>query len=111
MKKTILALLIVISVLGCSKPEAKLIGKWKSPTVEGFIAEFNQDHTGATSIAVKGHGGAMTTEMNKRPFKWEIGKDGVVKITEEKTAFYGKLSGEKLEVEVNGAKSVLDKSK
>jgi len=96
---------------GCSKPKAEIIGKWKSTAVKGFVAEFNKDHTGSTSSAVEGHAGAVATEVNKLPFKWSISKDGKIKINEDKTEFFGKLAENKLELEVNGAKVILEKAK
>jgi Flp pilus assembly pilin Flp len=109
-RQLILAISAALIVFGCSKPETELAGKWTSPTVKGFVAEFNADHTGATTVAVPGHAGGITTEMSKMPFKWEVA-DGKIKITEDKTVYYGKLTGKKLELEVNGAKTVLEKSK
>lgn len=103
--------IFMLLMLGCSKPEANLVGKWKSPTVQGFVAEFNKDHTGATSTVVIGHAGATAPEMNKLPFQWTIAKDGKVKINENKTEFFGKLVGNKLEMEVNGTKVYLEKAK
>lgn len=97
-------------MIGCSKPETKLTGKWKSSKVQGFVAEFNKDHTGSTSSAVQGHAGKITAELNKLPFQWTILDDGRIKITEDKTTYFGKLVGNKLELEVNGAKAVLEKS-
>jgi hypothetical protein len=101
----------MLGTIGCSNPESKLTGKWKSPAVQGFIAEFNKDHTGSTSSAVQGHAGAIATEINKLPFQWIISKDGKIKIKEDKTEYFGKLAGKKLELEVNGAIVVLEKAK
>ena|SRR5665647_89809 len=103
--------IFMLFTIGCSKPETKIVGKWKSPTVQGFVAEFNKDNTGATSSVVQGHAGATAPEMNKLPFKWTISKDGKIKINEDKTEYFGKLVGNKLELEVNGAKVVLEKVK
>lgn len=103
--------IFMLFTIGCSKPETKIIGKWKSPTVQGFGAEFNKDHTGATSSAVQGHAGVVTTEMNKLAFQWTISKDGKIKINEDKTEYFGKLAGNKLELEINGAIVVLEKAK
>ncbi len=96
---------------GCSRPETKLVGKWTSPSLKGFVAEFNKDHTGATLLVGQGHAAAMTAELNKLPFKWTISNDGKIKITEDKTTYFGKLSGNKLELEINGAQVYLEKSK
>jgi hypothetical protein len=103
--------IFMLFMIGCSKPETKLIGKWKSPTVRGFVAEFNKDNTGATSTVVQGHAGAAAPEMDKMPFKWTISKDGKIKINEDKTEYFGALVGNTLEMEVNGAKVVLEKAK
>lgn len=103
--------IFMLCMVGCSKPETKLVGKWKSPAIQGFVAEFNKDHTGTTSSAVQGHAGTVAPEMNKLPFKWTISKDGKIKINEDKTEYFGKLSGNKLELEVNGAIVVLEKAK
>ena len=101
----------VLFMAGCSNPESKLIGKWKSPTVQGFVAEFNKDHTGSTSIVVIGHAGVKAPEMNKLPFQWTISKEGKIKINEGKTEYFGRLMGNQLEMEVNGAKVLLEKAK
>jgi len=96
---------------GCSKPETKLIGNWKSTQIKGFSAEFNKDHTGTTYTPIPGHAGAVSTETAKIPFKWTVSDNGTVKISEEKDSYVGKLSGKKLEIEVNGAKTILEKAK
>jgi hypothetical protein len=110
MKKltTLLSIFLLIAI-GCGKPEAKLTGKWKSPTMQGFVAEFKKDHTGTTATPVPGHAG--TTDSAVRPFTWTMSKDGKIKVTEDKTEFFGKLAGKKLELEINGAIVVLDKAK
>lgn len=97
--------------MGCSKPETKLVGKWKNDEVKGFIAEFKKDHTGTTFTPIPGHAGMATTETAKTPFKWTISADGTIKINEAKDAYSGKLDGNKLEIEVNGAKTILEKVK
>jgi hypothetical protein len=108
-KLTILLSIFLLAAIGCSKPESKLAGKWKSPTMQGFVAEFSKDHTGTTATPVPGHAGAMESAV--RPFTWTVSKDGKIKITEDKTEFFGKLVGKKLELEINGAIVVLDKAK
>lgn len=112
MKKltTLLSIFMLIAI-GCGKPEAKLAGKWNSPTMKGFVAEFNKDHTGTTATPIPGHAGSMSTETAKTPFKWSISNDGKVKITEDKTEYFGKLNGNKLELDVNGAIVALEKAK
>lgn len=111
MKKllTLLSLSLLITA-GCSSPESKLTGKWKSPAIKGFEAEFKADHTGATYSPIPGHAGSMT-QTTQLPFKWSIDKDGVVKITEDKNTYTGKLVGKKLELLVNEGKTVLEKVK
>ena len=112
MKKSIILFsTFLLFMVGCSKQDAKLAGKWTSPSVKGFVAEFNNDHTGTTSVTVPGHTGAMATNMNKLPFKWEMSADGKIKITEDKATYYGRFSGNTLELEVNGAKTTLERSK
>jgi hypothetical protein len=112
MKRLVSLLFIFMLVMvGCGKPEKKLIGKWKSPTVQSFVAEFNKDNTGTTATVVQGHAGTTAPEMNKVPFKWTISKDGKIKINEGKTEYFGALVGNTLEMEVNGAKVVLEKAK
>jgi hypothetical protein len=96
---------------GCSKPETKLIGNWKSTQIKGFSAEFNKDHTGTTYTPIPGHAGAASTETAKTPFKWTISSNGTVKISEDKESYVGNLAGKKLEIEVNGAKTILEKAK
>lgn len=107
----ILLSIFMLCMIGCSKPETRLVGKWKSPTVQGFVAEFNKDNTGFTSTVVPGHAGKIAAEMNKLPFQWTISKDGKIKIKEDKAEYFGKLAGNKLELEVNGATVVLEKAK
>jgi hypothetical protein len=110
MKRALSLLFIFMLVaVGCGKPESKLAGKWKSPQMKGFDAEFNKDHTGTTGTPVPGHAGM--TELAKTPFTWTISKDGKIKITEDKSEFYGKLAGSKLELEINGAIVILEKTK
>ena len=112
MKRLVSLLFIFMLVMiGCSKPETKLIGRWKSPTVQGFVAEFNKDNTGTTATVLQGHAGTTAPEMNKVPFKWTISKEGKIKINEDKTEFFGTLAGNTLEMEVNGAKVILEKAK
>ena len=101
--------IFMLIAIGCSKPETKLVGNWKSTQINGFTAEFKQDHTGTTFTPVPGHAGQTSTQ--NIPFKWTISDDGKIKITEDKDTFLGKLSGSKLELEVNGAKTILEKIK
>src|ERR1035437_10127599 len=100
----------MLFMIGCSKPETKLIGKWKSPAVQGFVAEFSKDNTGTTSTIEQGHAGSAAPEM-KLPFKWTFSKDGKIKINEDKAEYFGTFIGNKLEMEVNGAKVILEKAK
>jgi hypothetical protein len=111
MKKSfgVLSMLMLVA-MGCSSPDAKLAGRWQSPALKGFEAEFNADHTGATYSPMQGHAGT-TTQTTKLPFSWSISKDGTIKITENKNTYTGKLSGKKLELVVNDAKTVLVKVK
>jgi hypothetical protein len=102
--------IFMLLMIGCSKPETKLVGKWKSQALQGFVAEFNKDNTGTTSTVVQGHGGTTAPAM-KVPFKWTISKDGKIKINEDKTEYFGALVGNTLEMEINGAKVILDKAK
>ena len=112
MKRTLcLITIFMLIAIGCSKPETKLAGKWKSTEIKGFVAEFNKDHTGTTFTPIPGHAGAVSTETAKKTFKWTISDNGTVKISEEKDSYVGKLDGKKLEIEVNGAKTVLEKAK
>ncbi len=112
MKRLICLLSIVMLIaIGCSKPESKLAGRWKSEEMKGFVAEFNKDHTGTTETPIPGHGGSASTETAKTPFKWTLSKDGKIKISEGKTEYYGTLEGNKLVMDVNGAKVALDKAK
>jgi hypothetical protein len=105
-----LLLFVMLTAVGCSGPEAKLTGQWKSNEMKGFTAEFKKDHTGETATPIPGHGGAVTTATTKVPFEWSIDK-GKIKITEDKkTFYYGQLKGKKLELEVNGHKTVLVKA-
>jgi len=109
MKKLLMLLsLLMLVVAGCNK-ESKLIGRWKSPIVKGFEAEFKEDHTGATYAPVAGHAGS--TPMMQSQFKWSLDKDGNIKIEEGKNAYLGKFEGKKLELEINDAKTVLEKIK
>ena len=104
----LLAIFMLIAI-GCSNPESTLTGRWKSTEVKGFEAEFKADHTGATYTPIAGHAGAA--KSTQTPFQWAVSKDGSVKITEGKTVYLGKLVAKKLELGVNGAKTVLVKTK
>src|SRR5689334_19908834 len=86
---TLLSIVMLIAI-GCSKPESKLAGKWKSPEMKGFTAEFKKDHTGTTETPIPGHGGSESTATAKMPFKWSISNDGKIKISEDKTEYFGK---------------------
>jgi hypothetical protein len=112
MKKlaALLSIFMLIAI-GCGKPESKLAGKWKSSETKGFVAEFNKDHTGTTETPIPGHAGIESKQTAKTPFNWTISNDGKIKITEDKTEYFGKLNGKKLEIEVNGAIVVLEKAK
>ena|SRR6185369_4177426 len=101
--------IFMLIAVGCSSPESKLTGRWKSPEVNGFEAEFKDDHTGATYTPMPGHAG--TAQSAQIPFKWSIDKDGTVKVTEDKTVYVGKLKGKKLELEINDARVTLEKFK
>jgi|GEM_PF-1048151 len=103
--------IFILMALGCSKAETKLVGKWKSGEVNGFVAEFKKDHTGTTFSPIPGHAGMASTETAKTPFTWTVSSDGTVKINEAKDAYSGKLAGNKLEIEVNGARTILEKAK
>jgi hypothetical protein len=112
--KSVLSLLLSVVMLflvGCSSPESKLSGKWASSEIKGFVAEFKNDHTGTTFTPVPGHAGAASGQTVPTPFQWAIESDGKIKITEGATTFYGKFAGKKLELNVNGAMSVLEKVK
>ena len=112
MKRTLcLITIFMLLAFGCSKPETKLIGNWKSSEIKGFSAEFNKDHTGTTYTPIPGHAGTPSTETAKTPFKWTILDNGTIKISEDKDSYVGKLAGKKLEIEVNGAKTILEKAK
>jgi len=112
MKRTLcLITIFMLIAIGCSKPETKLIGNWKSTQIKGFSAEFNKDHTGTTYTPIPGHAGTASTETAKTPFKWTVSNNGTIKISEDKDSYVGKLDGNKLEIEVNGAKTVLEKAK
>jgi hypothetical protein len=108
-----LAVLLMLVALGCSKgPESQLVGVWANPQMKDFSAEFKKDHTGVTSAtppsSIPGHP-APAPVMT--PFKWVVEKERI-KITEgPNNVFYGKLVGKKLEIEVGGAKTILDKVK
>lgn len=106
-----LFLILMLTAVGCSGPEAKLTGQWKSTEIKGFTAEFKKDHTGFTATPTPGHGGMPTEVTTKVPFKWAIEKDDTIKITEDKTVYQGKLVGKMLELKVNGATTVLVKLK
>jgi len=88
--------------------EKTLIGTWNSPTSKGFVAEFKNDHKGATITTDPANSAAPPAVI---PFTWTVEKDGTVKITEGKKTITGKLAGTKLEVDLGGAKSVLEKAK
>ena len=109
--KRLLCLLPIIMLItvGCSKPEKKVLGRWKSPEVKGFEAEFKSDHTGATYTPMPGHAG--TVQSAQTPFQWSIDKKGIIKVTEGKSVYVGKFIGKKLELEVNDAKTTLEKIK
>ena len=112
MKRSLcLSAIVMLIAIGCSKPETKLIGNWKSSEIKGFSAEFNKDHTGTTYTPIPGHAGTPSTETAKTPFKWTILDNGTIKISEDKDSYVGKLAGKKLEIEVNGAKTILEKAK
>jgi hypothetical protein len=108
-----LAVLLMLVALGCSKGlDSQLVGIWKNPEIKGFSAEFKKDHTGVTEAtppsSIPGHPAPAPV---KTPFKWVVEKERV-KITEEpNNVFYGRLTGKKLEIDVNGAKTVLEKAK
>ncbi len=109
--KRLLCLLpiIMLVTVGCSKPEKKLLGRWKSPEVKGFEAEFKSDHTGATYTPMPGHAGSVQSAPT--PFAWSIDKKGAIKVSEGKTVYVGKIVGRKLEMEVNDARVTLEKIK
>jgi len=112
MKKSVSLLSVLMLIaMGCSKPESKIVGIWKSPEVKGFSAEFKKDQTGTTFTPIPGHAGTASTETAKTPFKWTVSKDGIITITEGKTTFAGKIKDNKLELDVNGAKSIMEKAK
>jgi hypothetical protein len=112
MKRSLCLLSIfILAAIGCSKPESKLVGSWKSPAIKGFTAEFKKDHTGTTFTPIPGHAGAASSETAKTPFKWTISNDGKITITEDKTSFVGKIKGNQLELDVNGAITILEKAK
>jgi hypothetical protein len=101
----------MLVMVGCSSPENKLVGKWQSPEVKGFVAEFKKDHTGTTFSPVPGHAGVASGQTIPTPFKWTVESDGKVKITEGTTTYFGKFAGKKLEFTIKGAISVLEKAK
>ena len=86
--------------------EKMVVGKWNNPAIKGFVAEFKNDHTG-TTISANPKNPKQTAEL---PFKWALEKDGRVKITEGKTSYFGSFVGNKLEVDVKGTKSILEKA-
>jgi len=131
--KRSLCLLSVIMLLavGCSKTETKatgsavmkssssaatkptggaektLIGKWNDPAAKGFVAEFKNDHTGTTVTSNP----ADPKQTAVIPFKWSIESDGKVKIIEGKKPIFAKIIDKKLEIDFDGAKTVLEKAK
>jgi hypothetical protein len=110
--KRILSLLAVVSLLfalGCNRAESWIVGQWKIAEVPGFVAEFKKDHTGSTSTPTPGHAGTPNGPATKVAFKWSLEKDKRIKISEDKTVYYGKLVGKKLEIDISGHKSVLEK--
>lgn len=61
-------LVLLVAVVGCSKPESKLVGAWKNVKTASSI-EFNKDHTGVI---------LQRTNPQLPPnitFKWSMVKD------------------------------------
>ena len=68
-----MVLLVWLVVSGCSKPEAKLVGKWKNIKTESII-EFNGDHTG---VIYQRDTPYMVPNI---PFKWTMLKDNQINV-------------------------------
>jgi len=68
-----MVLLVCLVVSGCSKPEAKLVGKWKNVKTESII-EFNGDHTG---VIYQRDNPDIPPNI---PFKWTMLKDNQIKV-------------------------------
>jgi hypothetical protein len=64
--------LVMVSVLGCSKPESKIVGKWKSETE---VIEFRSNKTGVVHLG---------TQRNNLPsdveFRWSMIKGKQFKV-------------------------------
>jgi len=89
MKKFILLLLFgLAAITGCSEPESRIYGTWKT---EGFdyAAEFLRDHTGTS-----------TSALGKAPFTWVTLDDGRIKITDPlKKEIFLKFHGDVLQID------------
>ncbi len=68
-----MVLLVWLAVSGCSKPEAKLVGKWKNVNTDSII-EFNENHTGII------YQRANPDIPPNVPFKWTMLKDNQIKV-------------------------------